>query len=164
MSHTTTLKGLAIKDVSAIRAAVAELKTSGVNVELLTEAKPRMYYADQHRRDGGYGHNEGTTAFVLKLPGRYDVGLDLKQDGTYNPVFDEFAGDVAASLGALGVTPAESRGFGYMTEASGKYAIGRFLQGYAKHAAINAAQAQGYFVESAEVDTKGSVQLVLTGM
>ena len=57
MSHTTTLKGVTIKDTNALASAVVDLKSKGVNCELLTNTKPRMYYNNQH----------GVCAFVLRL-------------------------------------------------------------------------------------------------
>ncbi len=47
MSHTATIKTLMLSDKHAITAAIAELKTKGVNCELLENAVPRAYYSDQ---------------------------------------------------------------------------------------------------------------------
>jgi hypothetical protein len=148
MSHTTKLKAVEIKDVSALFAAVADLRASGVNCELVQNAKPRMYYNDQH----------GECAFVLKLPDtRYDVGFDRQADGSYAPVFDEWQGYVGSQIGAACPMPNTQEG-------RAQHAIGKFLQNYAKHAAMNAAIAQGYMVEGTEVDADGNVHLLLAGM
>lgn len=141
MSHTTTVRTVALTNPAAIEAAVATLASQGVNVVLKTNAKPRMYYRDQH----------GVCDYVLHLPDcPYDVGLERQADGSYVPVFDEFGGSVAAHLGAThpvkGAHPAER-------------AIGRFSQEYAVQAAIMAAQAEGYHVADATVDEQGNVHL-----
>jgi len=151
VSHTTTLKGLSIKDAAAIVAAVAEIKTAGVDCELLRDTVPRMYFHNQH----------GKCAFVLKLVGsRYDLGLDLQDDGTYATVFDEWQGDIARKIGADGnLCPMPNS-----PEGKAQHGIGKFMQSYAKHAAMNAAVAQGYMVEGAFTDEKGNIQLTLAGM
>lgn len=150
MSHTTTLKTVAIKDVAAMRNAVAELRAKGINCELRENVKPRMYYQNQH----------GVCPYVLALPNcPYDVGFDKQPDGSYAPVFDEWAGHIAGQIGAGASCPMPNT-----PEGRAQHALGQFFQAYAKHATINAATAQGYMVESATVDNKGNVQLVLSGM
>jgi hypothetical protein len=132
MSHTTTLK-TSIKDVRAIRQAAKEC-----GVELLENTQPRMYFANQHPEK---------SAFVLKLKGRYDVGLDKQADGTYALAFDPWGGDIHKELGN--------------TAKGANATVGKFLQSYAKHAAINAATAKGYSVAGTSVDKHGNVNLIL---
>lgn len=145
MSHTTTLKSVVIRDVAALAAAVAELQAAKINCELVRDTKPRMFYSTQH----------GKCDYVLSLPTcRFDVGFDKQADGTYVPVFDEWQNHIGAVIGVPGYSGQDK------TQAQ----IGRLMQGYAKHAAINAAVSQGYMVESSTVDAEGNVQLVLTGM
>jgi hypothetical protein len=132
MSHTTTLK-TSIKDVRAIRQAAKEC-----GVELLENVKPRMYFADQQKH---------TSEYVLKLKGRYDVGLNKQPDGSYALAFDPWGGDIHKELG---------------NAAKGANAtVGKFLQSYAKHAAINAATAKGYSVSGTSVDKHGNINLIL---
>lgn len=151
MSHTTTLRSVQIKDIQALRAAVAELKASGVNCDLVENEVPSMYYANQH----------GKCAYVLRMNDanyggrRYDVGFDLQPDGTYATVFDDFGNALRGQIGAACPMPNTAEG-------KAQHAIGKFLQGYAKHAAMNAALAQGYMVESCTVDANNNVQLTLT--
>lgn len=148
MSHTTTIKSVKITDINALRAAVADLQAQGVKCSLKENVRPRMYYGNQH----------GVCPFVLHLEGsRYDVGFDKQKDGSYVPVFDEWQGHVGGQIGATCPMPNSPEG-------RAQHAIGRMLQGYAKHAAMNAALAQGYMVESCETDEKGNVNLVLAGM
>jgi len=151
MSHTTHLKSVAIKDISALRAAVRDLQSQGVKCSLLENTKPRMYYDNQH----------GKCDFVLKLDDSpYDVGFDKQSDGSYAPVFDEWGKHVGKQVGAdVNVCPMPTT-----PEGRAQHQIGRLMQGYARHAAVNAAVTQGYIVESTHTDDKGNVHLVLAGM
>lgn len=144
MSHTTTLKGLVIRDVDAIKSAVAELKSKGIKIDLVENARPRMYYATQH----------GQCAYVLKLDGPYDVGLDRKADGTFTPVFDTWLGYVSS---VLGVPTQDLR----TPEEQGLAVIGKFSQSYAKFAAINQAVMMGYAVDDVSTDENGNVHLTI---
>lgn len=148
MSHTTTLKGLQIKSVSALRAAVEELQAQGITCSLLENKVPRMYFANQH----------GISALVLNLPNcPYDIGFDLQTDGSYLPVLDTWSNKIEMQIGSVCPMPTSDEG-------KAQHAMGRFLQSYAKQAAIEAATQNGYMVESATADDKGTVHLVLTGM
>jgi hypothetical protein len=150
MSHTTRLKAVVIRDVSALHTAVSKLKSMGVNCDLVQNAKPRMYYGNQH----------GECAHVLKLhDSQYDVGLEAQQDGSFVPVFDEWGGHVSRQIGAGKSCPMPNT-----TEGKAQHAIGKFFQSYAEAAAINAATTQGYFVESTTTDEHGNVHLVLGGL
>ena len=141
MSHTTTVKGVAIRDVAALRQAVTELANSGLRVRLVENQTPRMYYNSQH----------GQCPFVLKLDDTiYDVGFDQGENGTLVPVFDAWGGHIQKVIGVKGDGPLA--------------VIAKLLQGYTKHAAINNAVAQGYVIEDTFVDTEGNLQLVIAGM
>lgn len=148
MSHTTKLNNVTIRDVSAMQSAVEALRAKGIQCSLVQNAKPRMYYSNQH----------SNSDYVLKLDNcPYDVGFDKQQDGTYAPVFDEWAGNVGRQLGAACPMP-------NTPEGRAQHQIGQFMQEYAKAATINQAIAQGYMVEGAETDQEGNVHLTLTGM
>lgn len=151
MSHTTTLKGVDIKDVSAIRSAVNNLRAKGINVELVENATPRMYYDHQ-------AADVGQCDFVLKLSNSpYDVGLKKNADGKYEAVFDEWANKVGGQIGASCPMP-------NTPEGRAQHAIGQFLQEYAKEAATNAAVSQGYQVEDTTIDDDGTVHLTIGGV
>lgn len=164
MSHTTKITGIAIRDVAAIRSAVADLNAKGVAVELLENAMPRMYY-----RAGVNGKDQhGKCAFVLRLTGepggereQYDLGLDLQEDGTYAPIFDEWDNHVANQLGAdVNVCPIPST-----PEGRAQHQIGSFVQKYATHAAINAAKAKGYSIKGTTFDhATGAVHVQIGGI
>ena len=147
MSHTTTIRAVSIRDISALQSAVSELQAEGIQCELVQNQKPRLYYKDQH----------SVCPYVLKLKNsRYDVGFDLQKDGSLVPITDEFGGDVAKQIGAKrGLKNGDDRSL---------HAIGNLMQKYAKNAAINQAMSQGYFVESCEVDNEMNVHLTLGGM
>ena len=148
MSHTTTINNVVIRDVSALRRAVEELQAKGVQCSLLENAKPRMYYTRQ----------EEQCDFVLRLDNaryngkNYDIGFQKQADGTYSAIFDEWGNAVAGEIGATCPMPGTP-------EAQSQWHIGQLLQGYAKFAAMNAAAAQGYIVESATMDADGNVNL-----
>jgi len=147
LSHTTTVRSVKITDINALQLAITQLKAEGVNIDLLQNAVPRMYYNNQH----------GKCAYVVKLHNSpYDVGLELQADGSYIPVFDEFSGHVAKQIGAK---RAIKRG-----EETAQHALGNLLQKYAVNVAVNTASMQGYIVESTEVDTDGNVHITLGGM
>ena len=147
MSHTTTIKSVVLKDISALRQAVSQLQAEGVKCELVENVKPRMYYKDQHV----------ACPYVLKLhDSPYDVGFDKQEDGTYVPVFDEFSGHVAKQIGAKRkIKQGEERA---------QHAIGNLLQKYAVNVATNQALSQGFIVESVTVDADMNIHLTLGGM
>lgn len=152
MSHTTTIKNTVIRDIDALRAAVADLQAKGVDCDLLEGAVPRMYYGNQH----------GQCDYVLKLhQSKYDVGFDKQADGSYVPVLDTFGGHVQRAIGVSHPTCALPSN---RDEAEALKAIGQFQQAYAVHATINAAVQQGYMVEGHSVDEHGNVHLTLGGM
>jgi len=173
MSHTTEVKSVPIKDINALRAAVNELKAQGVNVELEANATPRMYYRDQLQKHMGRESEE--CDYVLRVKDAYyDVGFIKNEDGTYSPVFDDYnyssnsvpetktgSGPIRDYLGA--------KFDGKVQHWSGRkddteqslHSIGKVLQGYTKHATINAATQAGYQVQSAYTDADGNVQLDL---
>jgi hypothetical protein len=92
---------------------------------------------------------------VLKLPlSKYDVGFQKQANGTYLPITDLYGGHVAGQLGAACPMPNSAEG-------RSQHAVGKLMQGYAKHAATNAARAKGYTVERSYLDANGAVQLVL---
>lgn len=148
MSHTTTIKSVKIQDLDALRSAVADLQAAGVDCQLVSNAKPRMFFETQH----------GECDYVLRLNScKYDVGFDKQPDGSYVPVFDEWGNHVGSEIGAACPLPKSS-------EERAQHQIGKLMQGYAKHAAVNAAVSQGYFVEEVTTDQNGNVQLVLGGL
>lgn len=96
MSHTTTLSGLAINSKPLIEYAVLELQKKGVNVSLIANARPRMYY-----NSGAQMQHPENSDLVLKIANsRYDVGFDFdKKSNEYNLVYDEWGGYVQNVIG-----------------------------------------------------------------
>jgi len=158
MSHTTKIEGVMFKDVRAMEKAVADLQARGVNCSLVENQRPRMYYADQHKRPGQeFGHDaNGTCAYVLKLPdAAYDVGFDRQDDGTFRPVTDEYSYGVTPVSDVIGgACPVPTT-----KEEKAMWAIGQFSQNYSKHAAIHAAEAEGYMVTGTSTDADGNVHV-----
>lgn len=145
MSHTTTVKSVAIRDVAALRSAVAELQAAGVDCTLEEGANiaPRMYSSGQANE------LKGKCPFVLRLPkAQFDVGFvvnDSEGETAYAPVTDFHAGSVRNQIGAKCGCPE--------TQANqGEMGVGHLMHLYGKHAAINAAIASGYSVEDVAYD------------
>jgi hypothetical protein len=146
MSHTTLIRSVAIRDVSAIRQAVEKLQKSGIACQLVENRKPRMYYDDQGDR----------CEYVVNLTGcKYDVGLKLQKDGTYAPMFDVYGRYVDSQIGA------HCNIKGATADDQVLMQIGQFMQAYTEAATVNAAVSSGYSVESCETDKEGNLQLVL---
>ena len=148
MSHTTTIKGVAIKDERALRQAVKDLQNEGLNIRLEENATPRMYFDYQEAQ-------VGRCPYVVRCPGRFDVGFQRTEDGSLQAVCDLDGGSIASTLGATCPMP------GTM-EARNQHSLGRLYQAYSKNAMINAARSQGYAVE---VKPDGeNVQIICSGM
>ena len=148
MSHVTKLAGVVITDIGAVRAAVQELNSLGVTVGIAENQKPRVH---------GYDSVEKCD-YVLTLPGAYDVGLKRNAEGNYEPVLDVYQGHVGRYLAPTCPVPGTRA---YQSQEHTQHEIGRFLQLYAKHAAMNAAATAGHIVDSCFTDAEGNIQLVL---
>jgi hypothetical protein len=121
VSHTTVLKTIQIRSISALKEAVEYLKAQGVNCEIVENAKPRMYYANQYE----------TCDYVLKLKDCvYDVGFAKQADGTYVPVFDSWDNAIQKQIGL----PSSCK-MPTTTEEKQAAAVSRLLDCYAVHAA-----------------------------
>jgi hypothetical protein len=141
MSHTTSLDGILFTDMDALRSAIDELKSNGVNCDLLENATPRAYYKDQS--------GLGKAPFVVRLNSTdYDVGLYEKEKGAYEARADFWAGKVSGQLGA------EARD----GENTDQAKLGKLYQMYAVHAATRQAVRQGYNVHRVTKDD-GTIQL-----
>ena len=92
MSHNSVIKGISINDKSLIEIAVKSLQSQGINIELLENTKPRMYFDHQHPLPAD---------ICLRLKdSHYDVALDWNSETEeYDIVFDEWAGSIKDVLG-----------------------------------------------------------------
>ena len=143
MSHTATIKTLMLSDKHAITAAIAELKTKGVDCDLLENAVPRAYYKDQK--------GMGAADMVIKLhDSKYDVGLYRTEDGTYESRCDFWDGQIERQLG---VTPGKD-------DSRDQAKLGKFYRSYAAHAASRAAIQKGYQVSRVD-NSDGSIRLTV---
>ena len=136
MSHTTTVKAT-IKSKSAIERSIKQLATEINGIEILYDAKPRMYYSNQM----------GICDIVIKLPGAYDVGLKLNSNNEYDIVFDEYANHVSKYLGSRNKKIKNSSDH-----------ISKFLQEYSFQVASETAFNQGYLLVDRQYDTNGNIQ------
>lgn len=139
MSHTTKLNGVEIRDITALEAAINQLASTGVNIALKQNAKPRMHTPEQANR-------LGVCPYVISLPGcSYDIGL--KKDGdVYKPHFDTWQNKVGSQIGAACKIPSGMEGEGQ---------IGKLLQEYAVQATLNAARQQGHTVLGIKTNAQG---------
>jgi len=167
MSHSTLIKSVPIKDLQALRQAVAELAQKGVRCTLQQNHEPRMYYPQQLKKD--LDRQTAEADYVLCLhDAYYDVALLRNADGQFEPVFDDY-GSPSYSVPATQTGKGPIRQFIGVPVPDGtpydnerlSYSIGKFLQLYTKHATINAARAQGYMIENTEVDAKGNIQITI---
>lgn len=147
MSHTTVLKTIKITNTEALKESVAFLKSQGVDCELLENAKPRMYYNNQH----------GQCDFVLKLASSvYDIGFDKQEDGSYAVVYDSWGGHIQNQVGMPTTCPIP-----VTKEEKAAGTVSRLLDCYAIHAAKAELQDSGtyYSFEVAYDEKDGSYTL-----
>lgn len=145
MSHTTKIPGIKIVSVSALRSAVAELAKQGIKITLKEKAKPRAYYAQQE--------GMGVADFVVELgDSSYDVGLYKQADGSYEPRFDAWAGNIERILGAKASK----------AENTDQAKLGKLMQMYGVMVATEKAKKQGLVVRRIE-GKDGAIKLVLNG-
>ena len=132
MSHITTRDGLAIRVPESIANAVAMLQSEGKNIELLTDAVPRMYNHQQEK-------DVGICDFVIKVKsGSYDLGLKwIDDEKGFEAIYDTFLGHIAKELGITDRDGIESKDVGQMC-------IAKFMEAYNADMVINEAAEQGY--------------------
>jgi hypothetical protein len=117
MSHNTIIKDVKITEIDCLRTAIAELKQSGISINLSQSGTFRTYEGQPNTCD-----------YTIELPGqRYDVGLVKQPDGSYMPVFDgdmNYGRGVNGSVLACEIEPGEPRD---------KLAIAKLVQMYGVH-------------------------------
>lgn len=173
MSHTTQVKTVPIKDISALKKAIEELKKEGVNITLEEKAIPRMYYVNQLQKHMGL--KSDVCDYVIRVNDAYfDVGLVKDEEaGGYTPVFDDYSrkgpnplsrkgnGAIKKFLGAPFTGKVEHWSGRRDDTEQTLHSIGKLMQSYTKHAAINAAVKAGHTVLGTTKDKDGNVQLRL---
>jgi hypothetical protein len=146
MSHTTSIKGIKIVNIDALRLAVSDLAASGKKVELVENATPRAYFDNQE--------GMGVADYVIKLAdAKYDIGLYKQQDGTYEPRTDFWGHSVEGVLGAKATDKQ------YTEQAR----LGLLFQAYAVNAAEQQARMEGKMTMRQSDPETGRVTLVVTG-
>lgn len=137
MSHTTVVKTVPIRSITALDAAVKALQGQGIRIEMKYNEVPRMYYPDQLRTQLRRSKSEAD--IVLHLPdSRYDVALLAKPDGTYEVAYDGWQGHISKQLG------------------NKSSEIGKLLQEYTLHATLEAGAAAGYTLYNIQTTDDGS--------
>ena len=175
MSHTTTVKSVPIRSITALQQAVAKLQAQGVKCELVQNAQPRMYYADQLQRH--LKQKSEICPYVLKLPDAYyDVGFLQQEDGSLVPVFDDYnypsrtvketqtgKSGIAGVLGATWKGKVEhwSGSQDDKQKEQTRYSIGKLMNAYSTAAAVEKAVRSGYTVESTKVKADGTVEIMV---
>jgi len=146
MSHTTSISSLRITSISALRAAVEELRSNGMSIQMKANATPRAYSANQV--------GMGAAPYVIELPGAsYDLGVYPAADGNGFEIRTDFwGGSVEKVLGAKPTSTATA------TQAK----LGRLYQMYVLTATEEQAAEQGMQVERS-VEADGTIQLLVTG-
>lgn len=182
MSHTATVDNVPIKFVQSLRQCVEELKAKGLNIDLVENQKPRMYFDNQISKQvksqdtkGEFDYNDDPDVcdYVLRVnDAYYDVGFLRKKDGSYTPIFDDYCygaigsatggnGPIRDTLGAKFEGEIRHWDGRQTADESMLHSIGKLLQGYTKFTAIDQAVSEGYMVEDCIEQENGSIQLVL---
>lgn len=164
MSHVVQIKSVPVLNLEALEAAAVELGGT-----LVRNKKTYNWFGrsvgDYKLPEGMKAEDLGKCEHVVKFPGiNYEVGFqkstvpvktdagEVIPDGLY-PIYD-FWGSDKSGTGHDGMRLKETIGEG----------AGLLMQAYSKHAAIQAAELQGYTVSSCYTDAQGNVQLELLCM
>lgn len=144
MSHTSVVKAITIRSITALNAAIAELNKTGVQMTLTPNAVPRAYFSSQ----AGMGQAD----YVIGLPGgRYDIGLYKTETG-YEARTDFWGGDIEKQLGAAASKP----------ENKEQAKMGKLFQMYGVHAAMEEARKKGLQARR-QKGADGREQVVVSG-
>jgi hypothetical protein len=144
MSHNVQISGVKIANMDALRSAIDELRTGGVDISLDQCGTFRTYRGQPNRAE-----------YTIHLPREtYDIGLNRTPEGHYAPVFDHDLirnGSVACAWEPGERPSADDRVAG---------AIGKVMQMYSVHLMEREAAMKGYSTrrESAE---NGAVEVVV---
>lgn len=144
MSHTTRITGLELRSVTAIEAAVGKLKAGGVDVELLRNAHPRMYFGSQNDQ-------LGLCDLVLKVNrAKYDLGMKLNNEtGEYELFFDEYMNSIRDQIGMKAIPKTATADQARIAH------VRDFVLNYNKSLVEEQAASQGIFDMSTSVNDKG---------
>jgi hypothetical protein len=173
MSHTTLVKTVQIKSESALKAMATELRRLGIDVELVANAVPRLYYKDQiartlvrDKKPMRFHQNVEECDYVLKVKDSfYDIGFLKDNEGNYVPLFDDFPygspHDSHLNAGkkplkeVLGTRPPSD----CTMEDLHSYSIGKAMQMYSLAAATEACTDSGYSIIGSSFDNNGQIVL-----
>ncbi|ALT58022.1 hypothetical protein FDG94_gp029 [Pseudomonas phage SM1] len=125
---------------------MAELRASGMNIDIATDAVPRAYFQNQQ--------GMGKAPYVIRLhDAKYDVGVYALPDGSgYELRTDFWGGSVERVVGAKASS----------SETTEQAKLGRIFQAYALNAAEQHAHQQG-MTTTRSVGQDGAIELLVQG-
>lgn len=149
MSHTTRIKSVEIKSPAAVRSAVEFLKSQGLTIQLLENATPRMYFANQFKNNTGLDVAE----YVIQVNNEKnkarpcDIAIFRNKEGAYEIAYDSWGHYISDILGIKSAKTTEGE------------TMGKFLQEYVKQATIEQAMLQGYAVSNVWYDEEENLKI-----
>lgn len=153
MSHVSTV-AVEVTDLDALRSAAVEL-----GAEWLQKSTYEWYgqsVGDYPIPKGMTAEMLGKSAFVIHVPGvRYEIGVVKMPGGSYTLAYDFFGND-PESFGAR-----RHDGQRLLQKFGDK--CQKLVQGYAKHAVMNAMRRKGKMVSVLGVNKQGQIQLRVSG-
>lgn len=128
MSHNVRLSGIKYTDLGSLAAVITEVSKGQASLD--TTAKTFRTYMGQNNK----------CEAVIKLPGRYDIGLTRHKEGHYEPILESVLISTGTVLGPVGAP------------------LGLVQQEYALREAEYEAAQRGYTTERVSGD-KGKITL-----
>ena len=179
MSHTTSLDSVPINMPRALKMMEQDLISRGINVELVENAVPRLYYKNQLQMH--LGVKSEVCPYVLRVKDPYyDIGFvpDKNDPQNLTVVFDDFA--YVPSLDAL----AEHKKLGYETGSKSisqvlgcavqsipgedknterlRSSVGKMMSSYTASAIVLKGQEQGLTHQNTYIDpVDGSISVTM---
>lgn len=158
ISHNVALKGVKLKDTTALRVACEELVKEGAKLTLDLNAKTfRTYQGQSNKCD----------AAIIMGNGQHDIGLKMQTDGSYEPVFDPygFSNDLRVGSKAENFSAPSTEGhrYGAYDQSHATSAIGKLLQRYGVVVTERAAAASGKTYTRQTNKQTGVVELTISG-
>ena len=149
MSHNVDLKGVKLKDTTALKKACEELAAEGSKIKLDMTAKTFRTYSGQNNKCDG----------AIIMDGPHDIGLKKQADGSYQPVFDPygFSPALASDRSAEAFCPVPTGDQGHAQRM-----IGKLLQRYGVCITEREAAMQGKNFTRTTDQKSGVVELTIS--
>ena len=148
MSHLSKVSKSGVTQPQSIAAAVEILKGEGAEIELLTDAVPRLYNRQQER-------DVGVCDFVIKLNSeRYDVGFKwVDEENSFDLYYDTYTGGLARQLGIN-----DRKDIPY--ELQDQMCLAKFMEAYNGHLMMEDVRKQEGFISIDYSYNDNGMQLV----